>query len=446
MAGMIFPARRLSVFAAVLLLAGCGESGMFAANKVPPLLGKRISILEHQRSITPDPGAVNSEIILPPPTPVRDWPQTGGYANHAMHHIASGDTLQRAWIVDVGAGGSDDVRLNAPPVVADGRIYAMDSETVVSAFDVTTGDRIWRAELTPEDEEDDGHIGGGLAFEAGRIYATTGFSEVVALDARTGKLIWRRNLKAPFRAAPTARGGRVFAVTLTNKLFALNGATGQTLWSHSGIEETTSILGGSSPAVDSGIVVVPYSSGEIVALRVSNGRELWSDSLSAPRRLSTTSRLSSIRGRPIIDRGLVFAVSNSGLMAAINQRSGRRVWDREIGGIESPWIAGNFIFLLTNSSELVALGRADGRIHWVRALPQFEDPEDKDGRISWTGPLLVNDRLIVAGSSGEALSVSPYTGLILGKEELPNSVTVAPIVAGSSVYILSDDAELVAYR
>jgi outer membrane protein assembly factor BamB len=59
---------------------------------------------------------------------------------------------------------------------------------------------------------------------------------------------------------------------------------------------------------------------------------------------------------------------------------------------------------------------------------------------------LASDRLLVAGSNGEALAVSPYTGKVLGKESLPDGVSVAPIVANRTVYFLSDNADLSAYR
>ena len=141
------------------------------------------------------------------------------------------------------------------------------------------------------------------------------------------------------------------------------------MWSHSGIEEVTSFLGGASPAVDSGVVIAPYSSGELVALKVENGQVLWNDSLNGNRRYRSSTTLSSIRGRPVIDRGIVIAISNNDQIVAINLRTGRRIWDRAIGGIESPWVAGGFLFFLTNNSELVAMTRQTGRIHWIQSLP-----------------------------------------------------------------------------
>ena len=431
------------LFLAAIVLTGCDN--YFGQNKAPSLSGKRISIMTQQRSIEPDSSAAGHKIVLPAPTPNNDWPQAGGYANHAMHHMRIGKALQERWSISVGRGTNDEERLMAQPIVAGNTLFSMDSETIVSAYNLKDGAEIWSVELTPKEEDDD-HVNGGLAYENGKVFATTGFGQVVAVAAKTGKVLWRRNVGAPVRSAPTARGNRVFAIAVTNKLFALNGETGAVLWSHSGIEEAINLLGGSSPAVDSGVVVAPYSSGELFALKVENGQELWADSLAGTRRGATSSVLGTIRGRPIIDYGIVFAISNSGQFVAINLRTGKRIWERPVGGIESPWIAGDYLFVISNNTDLLALGRLNGRIYWVMALPEWEDPEDREGKITWTGPILASDRLIVAGSSGEALSVSPYSGKVLGKVEMLDSVSISPIVVQDSLLFLSDDAELVAYR
>ncbi len=424
-----------------LILSGCD----YWKKKEPPLPGTRISVLQHERSLSADPEIAGQQILLPAPTVNDAWPQSGGYANHAMHHILVRDALQQAWSVDIGAGTSDEERLGGEPVVANGLIYTIDTESDVTAFDAKTGKSVWRTELTPEDD-DDGHINGGLAFDEGRLFITTGFAQVIALEAATGKELWRKTLDAPMRAAPSARGGRVFSVTLNNKLYALNAETGDELWTHSGLPESASILGGASPAVDRGIIVVPYTSGQLVALRADTGRLLWEESLASIRRTDVISTLADIRGRPVIDRNRVIAMSNGGQMVSIDLATGRRVWTRDVGGLQSPWVAGDYIFALTNDSEVVCVSREDGRVYWVQALPRFENPEDQEDPIVWTGPILASDRLIVAGSNGEALSVSPYTGKILGIVEMPDRVSVPPIVANGSVFFLADDARLVAYR
>lgn len=413
----------------------------------PPLPGKRIAVLEDQRNLKPDPELKGRQILLPAPFKNPEWPQSGGYPNHAMHHVAVGKQLERAWRSSAGDGSSSEEKLIGSPVVAGGRVYTIDTKAKISAFDVESGDDIWDVEVTPEEQEDSGHIPGGIAFDGGFLFVATGFGDLVALNAETGAEVWRKSFNASLRAAPTVRGGRVFVVTLDNRTIAVRADNGEEIWEHTGITEQAILLGSASAAVDSGVVVVPYSSGELVALKADNGRVLWSDSLASLKRTDIVSALSHIRGRPIIDRGRVFAVSHSGLMAAYDLRTGERLWDKEVGGTESPWVAGDYIFLITTDAELVALSRDTGQVYWVRGLPRFDDPTKRLKKpIIWTGPLLASDRLIVAGSQGEAWAFSPYSGKFIGLVDLPDGVTVPPVVANGSVYFLAEDANLVAYR
>jgi outer membrane protein assembly factor BamB len=123
-----------------------------------------------------------------------------------------------------------------------------------------------------------------------------------------------------------------------------------------------------------------------------------------------------------------------------------RVWERKIGGIQSPWLAGDFIYLLSNENKLVCLTKADGLIVWIAELRKYEDMEDQEDLIIWSGPALAGDRLILTGSHGLALAISPYTGRLLGRLEMPGPVRVEPIVAGDTIYILTDEADLIALR
>lgn len=435
------------VLSAVLALAACDTFNSLDpfGKKDKPLPGERIAILANERSLRADVAPGEENIILPAPSPNADWPMAGGYANHAMHHIAVSDNLAEVWSADIGSGADDSTRFVGAPIAAEGVVFAMDTSSQVSAFNLKDGDTIWRTDLEPEND-DEGHIGGGLAFERSRIFVATGFGIVFALDAKTGKTIWQEKIGIPMRTAPTVRGGRVFVVTVDNNLFALDARDGKTLWTHAGAQETATLLGGSSPAVENGVIVVPYSSGELFALKVDTGRVLWQDSLVSIRRTDAVASLAQIRGRAVIDRGRVIAISHAGIMAAIDLRTGRRAWVRDIGGAESPWVAGDFIFTITNDNELICVAREDGKVLWVRGLPRFENPKDLEDPIIWTGPLLVSDRLIVAGSNGEAFAVSPYDGHVLGVVDMPDGVSVSPIVADGTVLFLANDADLVAYR
>ncbi len=430
--------------AGLVVLAGC-DTFLGQRETDRPLPGKRVSILAVDRGLSPDRSIADLQVYLPPPYVNESWPQAGGTAAHAMYHLQLGDTPKRVWTSDVGEGSGDDRHILAQPLVVDGTIYTMDARSEITAFDSDTGRRLWRRDVELE-EEDSGYFGGGLAYEDGRLFVTTGFAMIYALDAKSGEIIWQQRVTAPMRAAPTVSGGRVFATTLDNRTFALAADNGRRLWEHTGVQEIAGLLGGASPAVAGSVVVVPYSSGELYALLVDNGRELWSDVLTPVNRFDPVSNLAHIRGQPVIDRGLVLAISHAGRMVAIDLRRGVRAWDLEAGGVEMPWSAGDFIYLLTTESQVICVVRQSGRIRWVRPLPRFEDPEDLTGPIGWFGPVLAGDRLIVVSSTGDALSISPYTGELLGHFDLPGTPSVAPVVANNTIYILTEDADLVAIR
>lgn len=445
-ANMYGSARRFWLLPVMLVtLAACDTLDFLSSSDDASLPGERIAVLQAQDRISASPRIADLSIRLPRPQINEDWPQQGGFANHAMHHLALAGVPQEAWSRSLGSGGDDDAPILSGPVVANGFVYAMDSDAVVTARRADNGETVWSADIEPEDE-DDGSWGGGVAYDLGRVYAGTGFAQVVALDAATGRELWRTAVSGPMRSAPTAFGGKVYAITKDNQLFAIDAELGEIDWTHTGIEEGAGLIGSSSAAVDGDIVIVPYSSGEIFALRAENGRQLWSDNLAAIRRVDAVSALADIRGRPVVDRARVYAISHSGRMVAIDLASGRRVWEAEVGGVNQPWIAGNFLYVVSTEGDVVAMVAENGLVRWVTPLGRFEDPEDRDGLINWSGPVLASDRLIVTGSHGVAVALSPYTGEIIGEIEMPGDVSLPPILANETLYFQTDGARLIAYR
>lgn len=433
----------IALAAAALLLAAC--STFLGDPEAPPLPGERISVLKLSSALTVDPELAQQKVVLPKPVVNADWPQAGGYPSHAMYHLALGDDLKIAWTAKIGESADDSRLLLAEPVSVNGRVFTLDAGATVSAFDLSNGARVWRVDLTP-DSEDDGLFGGGLATDGKLLYVTTGFEEVIALDVASGATVWSTNLQAPVRAAPTVSDGRVFVVTVNNQLVALAADDGRRLWNHTGATESASLLGGAAPAVVGPNVIAPFNTGELVALRAETGRVLWSESLAGGQRSESLSQLADIRGRPAIDRDLVVAVSHSGVTAAVDLANGRRVWTQNFGGTQSPWVAGDYIYVLTRDNDLVSLTRDQGRIRWVQSLPRFENETDKRDPIYWSGPVLAGDRLIVTGSNGEAYSISPYTGDLLGKLALPGGSRLPPVVVNGTLLLVTDSAELIALR
>lgn len=438
--------RTIALGLCLFSLSACSSfEGVFRDKDQIPLAGDRISVLQLQQDLVPDATLQSQPFTLPAAWTDDFWPQSGGYPNHAMGHLTLGNGIKKVWSADIGSGGDRRDPLIVQPVVAAGVVYTLDTEANVSAFALADGKRKWRVSAEVSGEDEGSYIGGGLAFASGKIFVTNGYKQLVCLNAADGKTLWRAEVPAPVRAAPTVVDGKVYLLTLDNRLMVYAADDGKLQWNYAGVAETTNLLGSVSPAVNANLVVMPMSSGEVLGLRTENGQVVWQDNLSVVRR-SGASVIADIRGQPVIDQGLVYAVSYSGRMVAIDEISGQRVWQRDIGSAEMPWASGDTVFVLSTDQQVLALTRLNGGIRWVGALPRFADEKSKEDPIVWTGPVLAGGRLILASNRGQMVEMDPQNGRVIKTTKLSGNVMVPPVVAGNTLLILTDDGDLVAYR
>lgn len=429
---------------ALVALPGCGA--FKSKGKKPATAGERISVLDFERQVEAEADLAGVDVVLPPAQVNAEWTQPAGNASGNLGHVALGETLAKVWSAGIGRGSDATRRLNATPVIADNRLFAMDTEGQVSAFDASNGKILWRKTIVLESEGSRPAFGGGVSAMGGRVYATTGFGVVVAFDAASGAEIWRVQLPTPLRAAPAVDSGRVFVTSQDGQLTALNADTGEQLWQATSTVEPASILGEGSPSIALDTVVAGFPSGELFALRVENGRTAWQDQLSRTGRTTALGALSGIAASPVVDRGRVFAIGHGGRMVALELATGTRVWEREFAGVNAPWPSGDWVFAVTVEAELVALTRADGKIRWVADLGHWKDPEDKKGAIEWFGPVLAGNRLILVSSRGRMALVSPQSGEILSTRSIGEAAYLPPVVANGMLYILTDNGTVTAYR
>jgi outer membrane protein assembly factor BamB len=437
------------VVIASLPLAGCETLGdLFSFGGEDPVLeGERIPIMVAEADFSADPQMDAIEVQLPAPAQNESWPLPGSSRTNQIAHLQAIGSLQPIWQVDTGKGTDWRSILTASPIVADGKIFVLDATGHVFVYDAASGTPVWNRSMAPENEDDpERQYGGGVAYEDGRLYVTTGHRLAKALNANTGEEIWSVQTDTPIHASPTVADGRVYVITLENQLLVLNSENGELLWEHRGIAEPSALAANSNAAVAGDTVIVPYTSGELYALRTDNGLPYWGDQLSRTTNVTALTVLNDIAGRPVVDNDMVFAISHSGTLVGINMRTGGRAWTRNVPGIQTPLAVGEFVYVVSTQGQVLCLYRGDGRIKWVTQLPAFEDPEDREDPIIWTGPLLVNNRLLLFSSDGRGVSLLPSTGQVANQIGIPGGTFIAPIMANGILYILTNEAELVALR
>jgi len=433
-----------SLMLLTVLVAACGSSD--STEKSVASKGKRIAVLEEARKPAVDKGLSDFKIDVPEPAVIKDWAQNGGNTEHSVGNTALRPVLEQDWSSSIGTGSGGDYKLLSGPVVSDNVIYAMDARGRVSAYDIHGGSRLWREETTPKEAGNDA-IGGGVAVQGKVVYATTGFGEVIALRAQDGVILWRKLVGKPLRSAPTVAEGRVYAITIENETYALEAKTGNVMWKHSGIAENATLMGASSPAVRGDTVVVAYNSGELFGLRAQNGRVVWGEVLAVPTQVGALPAIADIRGLPVMDQGRVFAVSHSGRMVSIDERTGDRAWEADIGGVNTPAVVGNAVYVITLNNELVALTRSSGRIIWSTDLQKNKEPGDRESKtVQWWGPVMAGGRLWLTNSLGYLAAYAPETGYPVYDREVADALFLPPVVANSTMYLMDDGAKIHALK
>ena len=430
---------RRSALLMPLALGGCGMFDWLTDDAKPPIHGNREPILSPARGLQ-----VDAALAVEPPPVVNnaDWAQPDRDPSHIGGNFAGG--LTRAWRADIGRGGDYRVRFTAQPLIAGSHVYTMDTDGRIRAWDLATGAAVWDTPTRPKRNKSS-NLGGGISFADGRLYATTGRAEALALDAGTGQIIWRKAISAPARSGPTIVGNAFYFCTLDQRLIGMSTA-GDKLWEYTASRADLGVLAQASPAYSDGTVVAGFESGDLAAVRADTGTLSWSDNLGTLKGSASLVEFSTVRGAPVIENGIVYAIGLGGLMAALDLRSGRRVWERDIAGGNTPFLAGDTLFIVTAEQKAAAISKDDGTVHWVTDLPRFNNPKRTKGLISWTGTVMVGGKLVTVGTNAKMAILDPVDGRLVSMNKLNEAAALQPVVAQGTVLVLSDDATLTAYK
>lgn len=429
----------------VALLGGCSWFGKDPLN----IDGERISVIRENKNLKPDYVAGQLKVKLPRAKANSAWSQNGKDSLHFGGHIKAGGNLDEVWRVSFGKGSSKRNVLISSPVADNGMVFAIDVLGVVSAYRLDNGEEIWEKRLKPANREakSSSIIGAGLAVFDNKVFATTGYGVLYALDATSGDIVWEQDLKAPIRIAPTVNDELVIAQTLDNGIYAVKIKDGEILWKDKVEAENTTMIGGASPAYSpkDDLVVAAFSNGQIQAYKASTGTLLWAEWLSSGSLTESLADITSVKANPIIDDGKVFVVGYNAPLAAIDIRTGVKVWQKEIASANQPWVAGQFLFVLTNDGDLAAIDKQNGKIVWTTIIPYAGEDEETVG-VFTSGPVLANDALLVTSSNGKLFSVSPYNGRIMGIAEIEEGVETMPVLVNETLLLTTNDADINAYK
>lgn len=410
--------------------------------------GVRISVLDSaQESVLGEQKRISS---LPAAVYNLSWEQTGVTPAHIVGNLQAGFSLKEQWVQNFGAGLSKRDIMLAAPVVSDDRVFVMDSRGTVSAYGLNDGKFLWKNALSA-------NIGGfketksrasGLAVDGKTLFATTGFGGVFAMNAETGAPKWRKVMESPIRIAPAVTDKMLLVQTVDNKIYALDKNTGQQLWKFGVAHEDTVIAGGATPAYDAddNVVVAGFSNGEIVVLNAVVGTPLWSSMLVSNKQARSTTEINTIGAYPIISEGVIYAVSNSNQMLALDMRTGDKIWEKEIGSMQNMLLAGDYLFVISNKNLLYAVDKNSGDLMWTSDIRDYLTDDDNSKAVYSAAPLMLNGNILLAFSNGKVLKIDALSGVVGAKTDLGVDISNGLIAVQERVIAVSDDADIIVFK
>ena len=438
---------RLAALSALALTAACADREVI-------LPGERVGL----REVLDGPTAMVEEDVAPPENraepislpPARanaDWLQAIGTPRFRPEHPALGSALELAWSAPIGDGDTRRRRIATDPVVADGRIFTLDSRAQLVATS-SGGQTLWSRDLTPPRDREGEAAGGGLAVGGGRLYVTSGYGIVSAFDPASGNLLWEQRLRAPATGAPTYFDGVLYLVAGDSSAWAIEADDGRVRWQIDAVADVNNVAGGPAPALGEDLAVFAFGTGEMQAVFRKGGLRRWNAIVSGERRGRTLNTVNDITGAPVIQGDRVYAGSHSGRLVAIDLESGERLWTIEEGAVGTVWPAGGALFFINDRNQLLRVDAADGSRVWAAALPGFtrDRPRRQVEIYASHGPVLAGGRVIVASGDGTLRVFDPRDGGLVQAVEIPGGATTAPVVAGGTLYVVSRNGRLHAFR
>jgi outer membrane protein assembly factor BamB len=308
--------------------------------------------------------------------------------------------------------------LLSAPVIAHNRIYLLASDGFLHVLNAQSGDEQWRIPIGGE------LTANGLALAHSLVYLALSGHFIAAVDANNGQVRWRFDTVGVVRAAPLVVGRVLLVASGANSLFCLDALTGEEYWAfHSEDALAEFWPTRTTPVVSDGkVYVVLGAANEFHVLNLRTGRKEWEISLHE-----------RMTGGPVLDEalGVVYIVTWSGRVVALDSHTGRLRWDYHIvgGSMSSPALSlrSGVLYLGGFNGYLYALDANSGRLDW--RIPM--------GSAITSAPVVVrgatNDWVIVGTQSGDCMILDAHDGRQLYVWKL-GELRADPVVAQGVLY------------
>jgi outer membrane protein assembly factor BamB len=245
---------------------------------------------------------------------------------------------------------------HAAPTVYDGRVFVVDVNNELFAFDANTGIQDWTYQALTEPARI--LAASSPAVDNETVVAAFGSGELVAVRAANGNELWNASLARASRTnalseirdiagRPVIYRSDVYAVSHSNVFAAVDLRTGQARW-------TLPISAITTPWAAGDVVYVVDLAGEVICVARDSGQVYWIHDLNGGVKKKKDR---AVWSSPILASNRLIVVSSKGEAVALNPKTGALDRRLRIGAdaLIGPIAVNGTIYVVTQSAQLIAI-------------------------------------------------------------------------------------------
>lgn len=352
---------------------------------------------------------------------------------------------KKVWDIRVGKG-VQHYESGLKPLLFNDKVYMASREGIVLAADIQNGKRLWTFDLRKDNtlstwerlrqnwSSENARIAGGISQGYGNIYFGTENGDVVALNAESGELVWRSQVPGEVLTSPAVGDGFVVIKLGTGALIALNPDNGEERWIFENEQPPLTIRGVSEPVIDSGGVIYGTANGRIGVLVVDRGFQAWEETIATPKGSTDLSRLVDVDAKPIVVAGTIYSIAYNGELFALDLRSGQQLWKRDYASFRNMAVSGTVLYLVDSVGRIYAVDRRNGTELWSQTGLH---------RHFLTGPTVYKDYLVIGDNKGNLHWLNRSTGDFVARQRFDSSGFYREAVTNNDVLVIATrDGEL----
>ena len=337
--------------------------------------------------------------------------------------------LKSRWSRGVGDGqGNGLYKIN--PILVNDSIYVASSEGKLASVDAKTGRVRWKSNL-------DLALSGGVGHHRDSIFVGASEGLVMRLSADSGEEIWRAVVSGEVLSAPQGDGRYVVAQTYDGKLIGFDYETGEIRWTYTSDVPVLTLRGTGTPMILGDNAIAGFADGKVVAVNLRSGNVAWESRVAIPQGRSEIERIVDIDGSMALQGNELYVASYQGRLVAIDTRSGRRLWQRNVSSVSGVGVGFGNVYVADDDGTVSAFLRNGQGVRWQNIDLGFRE---------LSLPTPVNSYVATVDFEGYLHLLSQVDGEIVGRTKVDSKGARADMIArGNRLFVYTNDGALKAY-